>query len=337
MLNRNSLAKEKRFLVAMLLVVSLLAAFVLPASAQEIVPPSSEVTGLVDNPHMPVSSDGLVGDALVDALTVDAFAPSEQPSFEGEKTEGDAKLVDEEVLALDYGPWTESVIGADGRTRVSTTTSYPWRAIAHLVVTWRNGTSGGCTGWFIGPRTVATAGHCVYNSSRGGWASSIRAYPGRNGSSTPYGYGTSYRLFSVTGWTSSGNHEYDYGAIQLNSTLGNTVGWFGFRWQSSNTFSGAYRVTGYPGDKTYGTMWTMEENPGIRAVTTRKLWYNIDTAGGQSGAPVYHNYSSTCTACGVAIHAYGTGTSPYTQYNSGTRITQEVYNNLTAWKNRAYP
>ena len=86
MLNRTSLAKEKRFLVAMLLVVSLLAAFVLPASAQEVVPPSSEVTDLADNPHMSVSSDGLVGDALVDALMVDAFAPAEQPSFEGEKT-----------------------------------------------------------------------------------------------------------------------------------------------------------------------------------------------------------------------------------------------------------
>lgn len=333
----QQLAKEKRFVIALLLVVTLLAAFVLPVSAQEGVPPSSEAGDVIDRLHTPVSSDGLVGDQVFDALMVDAFAPAEQPSFEGEKTEGDPKLVDEEVLALDYGPWTESVIGPDGRTRVTATTTFPWRAVAHLVVYWRNGTTGGCTGWFIGPRTVATAGHCVYNSSKGGWASSVRAYPGRNGSSTPYGYGTSHRLFSVTGWTSSGNHEYDYGAIQLKTTLGNTVGWFGFRWQSSNTFSGAYRLTGYPGDKTYGTMWTMQENPGIRAVTTRKLWYSIDTYGGQSGSPVYHNYSSTCSTCSVAIHAYGVGMSPYTQYNSGTRITQQVFNNLVAWRNYAYP
>lgn len=335
-MSQPTLAKEKRFLIAILLVLSLLAAFALPASAQEVVPPASDV---VDNPHTIVTNDGLTftADSIGDALAADKPGATEQPSFDGEKTEGDPKLVDEEVLDLSYFSGTESVIGADGRTRVTSTTTFPWRAIAHLVVTWRNGASGGCTGWFIGPRTVATAGHCVYDHNAGGWASTIRVYPGRNGSSTPYGSTTSYRLFSVTGWTSSANREYDYGAIQLNSTLGNTVGWFGFRWQSSNTFSGAYRITGYPGDKAYGTMWTMQDNPGIRRVTTRRLFYAIDTYGGQSGAPVYHNYSSTCTSCSVAIHTYGVGGDPNGQYNSGTRITQEVYNNLVTWKNRAYP
>lgn len=328
----SRLTKGKRPFVAILLAASLLTLLIVPVSAQELTPP---ISAGVDNPGTTVTSDGLT---FTVAPSIDAgIGTVEQPSFDGEKTEGDPKLVDDEVLDLVYDQGMESVIGPDGRTRVTGTTTFPWRAVAHLVVYWRNGTSGGCTGWFIGPRTVATAGHCVYNSSRGGWASSIRAYPGRNGSSTPYGYGVSHRLFSVSGWTVSGNHEYDYGAIQLSSTLGNTVGWFGYRWQSSNTFSGAYRVTGYPGDKAYGTMWTMQDNPGIRGVTTRKLFHAIDTYGGQSGAPVYHYYSSTCSTCSVAIHAYGTGINPYPQYNSGTRITQGVYNNLTNWRNYAYP
>ena len=336
MLYRTPLAKEKRLLTAILLVVSLLAVVVLPASAQEVAPPASEV---VDTPPTSVSSDGLTftTDSIGDALAADKAGAFEQPSFSGENTEGDPKLVDEETLDLSYFGGTESIIGADGRIRVTTTTAFPWRTIAHLVITWPNGSSSGCTGWFIGPRTVATAGHCVHDSTRGGWASSIRVYPGRNGSSTPYGYGTKHRLFSNTYWTLYRNHEYDYGAIQLNSTLGNTVGWLGFRWQSSNTFSGPYAITGYPGDKPYGTMWTMQENPGIRAVTTRKLWYSIDTYGGQDGAPVYHYYSSTCTACVVAINAYNRGVNPFTQYNNGTRITQEVFNFLVAWRNYAYP
>lgn len=148
----------------------------------------------------------------------------------------------------------------------------------------------------------------------------------------PYGSSTAYRKFSVTGWTQSRNWNYDYGAIQLNSPLGNTVGWFGFRWQSSNTFSGSYTVTGYPCDKPSGTMWRMSDNPGIRGVNTYHLFYQIDTYGCQSGSPVYHNYSSSCSTCSTAIHSYGTGQSPYPQYNSGTRITQSVFNNLVAWK-----
>ena len=336
MSNYGLLSGERRSWIAILLLVSLLTIFITPASAQESSPPASQVEA---NPHTIVTSDGLIYSASpVDAsMALDRVGGGEQASFAGEDTAGDPKLVDEEVLSLVYDQGMESIIGADGRTQVTGTTGFPWRAIAHLVVTWRNGTSGGCTGWFIGPRTLVTAGHCVYSSTKGGWASSIRAYPGRNGSSTPYGSAVSHRLFSVTGWTSSGNHEYDYGAIQLSSTPGNTVGWFGYRWQSSNTFSGAYSVTGYPGDKAYGTMWTMQDNPGIRGVTTRKLFHAIDTYGGQSGAPVYHNYSSTCSACAVAVHAYGTGISPYPQYNSGTRITQDVYNNLTNWRNYTYP
>lgn len=340
---RSMLSREKRFLVAILFVVGLLAVTITPVFADEGEPP---VEMSLDDPHTVVSSDGtaFTAEGLASALATDALGSVEEASFSGNSPDkapmliaedgSEISLVDEEVLQLEYPSSGESIIGGDGRTRVATTTTYPWRAVAHLVVSWKNGSSGGCTGWFIGPRTVVTAGHCVYSSSKGGWASSIKVYPGRNGSTTPYGYGTSHRLFSVTGWTSSANIQYDYGAIQLKTTLGNTVGWFGYRWQSSSTFSGAYRVTGYPGDKTYGTMWTMQDNPGIRQVQTRRLFYAIDTYPGQSGAPVYHNYSTTCNPCSVAIHTYGVDSSGY---NSGTRITQSVFNNLKSWKAWVYP
>jgi glutamyl endopeptidase len=36
----------------------------------------------------------------------------------------------------------------------------------------------------------------------------------------------------------------------------------------------------------------------------------------------------------MAVHAYGTyGSPPFSTNNHGTRITQDVFNNLTAWKN----
>ncbi|MCE7904718.1 MAG: serine protease [Anaerolineae bacterium CFX3] len=231
----------------------------------------------------------------------------------------------------------ESVIGADGRKRQNPTTAFPNRAIAYLVVKFPSGT-GSCTGWFIGPRTVITAGHCVYDASTNKWATSITVYPGRNGASAPYGSTTSHRLFSVSGWTSSHNPSYDYGAIQTKAAKGNTVGWFGYRWQASNAFPGNFTVKGYPGDKPSGQQWFMS-GP-VTHVNTYRFWYNIDTYGGQSGSPFYQWWTgSGCTKnCyyGVGIHTYGTSVSPYFG-NSATRIRQAVFNNFKTWRNHPYP
>ena len=232
--------------------------------------------------------------------------------------------------------YPESVIGPDGRTKVSPTTTYPSRAIAYLYITWADNTAGSCTGWFIGPRTLATAGHCVYNTAGGaghGWAKNIYVYPGRNGASAPYGVTASHKLFAVTGWTTSGNPDYDYGAIQTNAPLGNTVGQFLLRTQVGNIFTGTFTVRGYPGDKPAGTMWTMNSN--ITHANAYHLWYNADTFGGQSGSPLAAPYNGVCCYA-VGIHTYGTSLPPYAG-NSATRINQAVFNNLTAWKAAAYP
>ena len=63
----------------------------------------------------------------------------------------------------------------------------------------------------------------------------------------------------------------------------------------------------------------------IASVTTRKVYYDVDTAGGQSGAAVYRiERDGNRTAFG--IHAYGGATT-----NSATRITTPVYQNLQNW------
>lgn len=219
----------------------------------------------------------------------------------------------------------ESVIGPDGRTQVLNTADYPNRAIAHLEVTFPN-YSGTCTGWFIDANRLATAGHCVYDGSGGGWATSIVVYPGRSGVTEPYGHFTSTEFYSVQGWLDTANPKWDYGVLVLGSNVGDTVGWFGYGWTSDNSFLNDRKVNvrGYPGDKAYGTLWTMKGK--IGTVQKTRFFYSIDTFGGQSGSPVYAKASSTCNPCSFGIHTYGVGGS-WTA-NSATRITKKVFNFL---------
>lgn len=228
-----------------------------------------------------------------------------------------------------FGPTTETVHGADNRVQITNTAVYPWRVHCSLFITAADNSKWIGTGWFIGPHTLMTAGHVVYIKNSGvagrdGWVKSILVMPGRNGSSLPYGSITSTSFRSVTGWTQDGNEYYDYGAIILPTNLGNTTGWFGFGvYSDSDLVASVGNIAGYPGDKPPGTLWYDYHK--IASVNSRKVYYDIDTYGGQSGSSVYRIINGG--RYGIAIHAYGGATT-----NSGTRIVTPVYNNMVTWK-----
>lgn len=296
--------------------------------------------------HTSVSSpDALEGDGPADDTETAPSAGSDEAadaageveSVEGYEVPGTAlgaevaQQIDEnlpDIGEASFGPLPESVIGVDDRVKINNTSVYPWRAHCSLRITARDGSQWIGTGWFNGPHTVITAGHCVFirNSGvagRDGWVRSITVIPGRNGTQQPYGAATSSNLRSVTGWTSSGNWEYDYGAIILSSNLGSTTGWFGFGAYSDATLrASTANISGYPGDKPAGTQWYHARR--VTSVAARKVYYDVDTFGGQSGSAVYRISNGSRYAMG--IHAYGGS------MNSATRITSGVYNNLVAWK-----
>jgi len=223
----------------------------------------------------------------------------------------------------------ETVHGPDDRVQITDTTIYPWRAIASLLITAADNSRWIGTGWFIGPHTLVTAGHVVHIKNSGvpgrdGWVKSIQVMPGRNAANLPYGSVTSNNFRSVTGWTNSGSENYDYGAIIIPTQLGNTVGWFGFGvYSDTDLLSTTGNISGYPGDKPAGTQWF--DARGVASVTSQKVYYDIDSAGGQSGSAVFRIINGNRMA--IAIHAYGGAVT-----NSGTRINTEVHNNLLAWK-----
>lgn len=240
-----------------------------------------------------------------------------------------SRLQDIGVASFGESAMTETVHGPDNRIQITNTAVYPWRAHASLLITAADGSMWIGTGWFIGPHTLATAGHVVYIKGSGvpgrdGWVRSIRVMPGRNGSSLPYGQVTSASFRTVVGWASNGDPNYDYGAIILPTELGNTVGWFGFGVYGDDQLKlSTVNLSGYPGDKPSGTQWYHWNR--VASVNSRKVFYDIDTFGGQSGSAVYRIINGG--RYGVAVHAYGGATT-----NSGTRIVRGVFDNFVKWK-----
>ena len=220
----------------------------------------------------------------------------------------------------------EVVIGADDRVRITNTTGFPWRAICSLRITAKDNSQWIGTGWMVSPRTVITAGHCVFIHNRGGWVKSVEVIPGRNASSKPFGAGVGTSFRSVKGWTQSKKADNDYGAIVLPKAapLGNKVGWFGYANLGFFSLMGLkVNLSGYPGDKPAGTQWWHARK--ITLVLPRRFSYNIDTAGGQSGAPVWRLKDGKRHV--VGIHTNGSSLG-----NSATRITSAVFDNIKKWK-----
>jgi glutamyl endopeptidase len=296
-----------------------------------------------------VSSHGKVVEAgRVARQLASSSAPSYRGTNDGLST---AQRAIPSTTGAGGGSAAETPIAPDRRVQVTATTTYPARATVWITFNKSASDTGwSCTGFMIAPNVVATAGHCVNYGASGGTGffqkSSFRIYPGRSGASSPYlcPGGTVARaeqLWTNATWNSSGAETNDYGAITLSCDLGNTTGYFG--WTSAgHTVGSEVDTQGYPGDKPSGTQWDADNcstlatgtvQCTLAAVTAQQLFYRNDTAGGQSGSPLFRVTASGCT-CAIGIHAYGLhGSSPHSTNNHGTRVNSTVSSFFSLMRN----
>ena len=229
----------------------------------------------------------------------------------------------------------ESVIGLDDRTRILDTDLAPWRMICALRMRGESGGTAVGTGWLVGPRTVLTAGHCVFSTYFfDGWAKTVELSAGRDGSEFPYDTVSSERFSSVDRWVKKEEPDFDIGCIHLDEPLGEKVGWFQVAALPPEELGGfLVNVSGYPADLGRGTEQYHHRNK-VRTVTERRVFYDVDTFGGQSGAPVWIHADEKSPPLAVGIHAYGVGGAtpgPGRDLNSAPRIIPEVLDQIEAW------
>jgi glutamyl endopeptidase len=292
-------------------------------------PPSESV---VAAPQLSAASSGFGDEAAISATALVEAVERPEAGFESaeELTAPDTSgLVDIGVASFGDAPQFEAVIGTDERVEITNTKQFPWRVNASLLITAADNSQWIGTGWFISPRTLVTAGHCVFIQHSGipgrdGWVKKIQVMPGRRGTEVPFGAITATEFWSVKGWGEKGLENYDYGAIILPSAFPQDLGHYGFgSFADAELLASTANIAGYPGDKPKGTLWY--DNRKVGSVNPDKVFYAADTAGGQSGAAVYVLREGQ--RIGVAIHTYGGNTA-----NSGTRISSQVFSNLEAWK-----
>jgi V8-like Glu-specific endopeptidase len=217
-------------------------------------------------------------------------------------------------------------LDGDDRARVAATEGYPWRCICLLKITAADGSRWLGTGWLAGPRTLITAGHCVYLHRHGGWAYQIEVAPGQNGDLLPYGSTVATGFRSVRGWIHSRRPDHNYGAIILpaDRAFGNLLGYFGYSKPGDPDLQGALiDLAGYPCDRPPATQWRHSRR--LDYLTPRTLEYAVDSIGGHSGAPVWRLRNGAPDVVGIHANSDQFG-------NAAIRISAPVFANISAWK-----
>ncbi len=228
----------------------------------------------------------------------------------------------------------ESVIGVDNRVRILDTDLQPWRMICALRL---NGASGSAigTGWLAGPRTIVTAGHCVHHMPFfNGWVDNIVVSAGRNEDDHPFGQVSATRFSALDRWVSDADPDFDIGCIHLDEPLGDATGFFSIASVPPNDLLDLrVNLSGYPSDRGGGAEQYFHANS-VLHVGPLRVFYDVDTFGGQSGAPVWIMEGPGDTPTVIGIHAYGTGGTPFDlgiTANSAPRITPAVFDIIQGW------
>ena len=205
------------------------------------------------------------------------------------------------------------IFGTDNRTKIINTKKYPYSAVANMYAIGYCGHYWTGSGFMISGDRMLTSARCLICPTCSRWARSIVFYFGYKSMSN-YAY---RHTGSWTGYvgTTFANHRYtvinDYAVVKFNVPIGTYVGWFGAKWNASNTAlnNKTEYVAGYHnGVLKYG-------KGKVHVYDAAHLKYTIDTQSGARGGPVYNS----------SRYAVGINIAESSVINLAHRLTKAVY------------
>ncbi|MEH7399014.1 trypsin-like serine peptidase [Priestia megaterium] len=233
-----------------------------------------------------------------------------------------------------------SICGSDDRIEnhhIDINSDITLRATCHLAITYDNGDTGQGTGFFVGPKKVVTAAHCILRDKDGVGASKIMVRPGIHRNEqfqvvVPFLGQEVVDMRYPSEWESKKDFNYDYGLLTLgNEDLFNRAGrpalelWAATDEELKNKkfFNIGYsKIEGTPDNPVlmHGQHQSGKEN--IKFVQERMLLSENDVLPGDSGGPLI--LEGTIKVVGICANEGADCSGP----NGFTRITDEVKSNV---------
>jgi V8-like Glu-specific endopeptidase len=233
---------------------------------------------------------------------------------------------------------SRAVVGTDDRVQVTNSADYYRRVVGWLYMVYPNGEAGTCSGTLIGPASVITAAHCVYDHDGGGWATDVWFYPGATSlNELPFGGYQWADANILRGFID--NYQDNYGSVldwdlavitlqpaQDGVNAGDALGWMGFKVDDGSEFSA--EILGYPGDKPEGTMWQSTCTIPTDYFYELFLLHPCDTFAGSSGSSMF-----VIDADGLPYIRAVNVAEDDTPINYGVRLTPAYYDFVAGvWK-----
>ena len=223
------------------------------------------------------------------------------------------------TVALDERnvPATYGLIGKDNRVKINNTTDSPYRTICYVEATYPDGAVSQGSGVLVYFNVMLTAGHIVYEREHGGWATSIRVYPGKNGDNNPLGSATSTTITTNNAWISNCDHEWDWGIVDLSRKF-DTWQLYGYYKNYSSQLGEQVQAIGYPGTYMYS------DTNSISGIGDRYMHTLCDWTAGESGGAIIDVKTNHL----IGIMSYEHTENGQCTYNGAVRINEDLFNRL---------
>ncbi len=214
-----------------------------------------------------------------------------------------------------------AVFGADDRVPVPSVDILPYSLIGRVEATFPNGEPRAATGILVGPATVLTVAHIVFNSQRGGDAVQVYFVRARHGTSQPFG------SIAVAEWliepeyrTNPDDIDHDVALLTLSEGFDDVDEFIPPTPMSDDFFvDRTLHMAGYPGDLLSGVMY---DSVGVVTQTSELMFRHlIDGTPGNSGAPIWHVDQGGVTLVGLYQGEHRSAQTGQPLYNHAMRIT----------------
>ncbi|WP_425255775.1 trypsin-like serine peptidase [Mammaliicoccus sciuri] len=239
------------------------------------------------------------------------------------------KLDDNQAKNENINNLDESIIGPDDRKLVKDIKKYPYKSIVFIKSYFDDYKYIGGTGFMIDDYSVLTAAHVV--DKKDIKIKKIVVYAGYQDNEATIDTVNVIKKYTIPEWINTRNSNLDMALLILEKPLGKTIGKLNIVDKSS--INELVFTSGYPGgnDLNKGKIkpgYQYYSSGEIVKITNDKLFYDLDSEGGQSGSPVFNNNNEV-----IGIHINGFWPEDKYKFNSAVKLSSSKIEIIKNWNN----